>query len=113
MTTKDKTISAEVKSQARLVAEKKPAPPMVPVTSGDSVTFSERGVVDANDAAGRPTTAYRISDSGVPHASAADIDDAGKISFRIEGAPEQHGQGVVLAASHLIQRIATISATRV
>ena len=103
------SMSATVSTTARLVAEKKPAPKPMDhaVDAADGGTFSERGVRAEQGKVGRPTTAYRISDSSVSYSSGADLSEGGRIGFRIEGEPQQNEEGSLLAAQHVVERLNT------
>lgn len=107
MATHDEPGEAEFKLSGRLVAEKRSGreSPVVSVAASDAGSFGERAVIDAKDALTEQTVAIRVQDSQVPYSSGADIDASGRVTIRVEGAPDVREAGVRLACSYVVERL--------
>lgn len=94
-----------VSFETRFVGRKIAGPAPVEVTASDSGSSGERTVVEKKNAGGGGTTAYVIQDSGVPHTSATEMDDADVVTVRLQGRPQEGENNVALAVSHVINRL--------
>jgi hypothetical protein len=105
--TNDVELNATVGTSTRWVAEKipGPAPEPVQVHAADAGLGGERAVVEPLKPGTRSPSAIRIQDSQVPHSSAADLDELGQISYRLEGAPEQGEEGTARAAALVVEKM--------
>lgn len=95
-------LEGEFRTSGRLVAEHQRPQQVVAEDSGH---FGERTVIDKIVTGFKKTIGFRVSDSNVPFTAAADDDGAGGVRVVLDGEPQEHEEGAVQAAQHVVTRL--------